>query len=120
MSAARERGSLSVELLVLVPLVVAFAFLLLQGFFAFSTISAVEKAARDGARAAMRGDSVPAAVHDSLPGWVTLESLSADNGGASCPGRCVAVEARVPLGLPIWTSSELTVRREAAMPRGDR
>lgn len=115
-----QQGSLSVELIVLGPLVIGVAFLLFQAFFAFSTVSSVEKAARDGARAAMRGDSVSAAVHASLPGWLTLESISADNGGAACPGVCVAVEARVPLGLPIWTSTDVTVRREAAMPRGDR
>ncbi len=117
---ARQRGAMVVEMIVVVPLIAIVAILLLQGFFAFSTITSVEKAARDGARAAMQGRSVEAAVAESVPDWITVEAISADNGGAACPGRCVAVEARVPLGVPGWTSADVTVRREAAMPRGDR
>lgn len=113
-----QRGVLAVELAAMIPLVVAFALVLLQGFFVFSTIGSVEKASRDGARAAMRGGSVEAAVERSLPDWLTVQSISTGNGAAACPGRCVTVEARVPLGLPVFTTSELTVTRSAAMPRG--
>lgn len=113
-----QRGAMAAELMAMFPLIIAFGFLLFQGFLVLSTIGSVEKAARDGARAAMLGYSVPAAVERSMPNWITVQSIGSDNAGKHCPGHCVSVEARVPLGLPIWTSSDITVTRAAAMPKG--
>ncbi len=107
-----EKGVLDIELTVFVPILVIVTLLLVQGFLAISTITSVQSAARDGARAAMLGQAPVDAVERSLPDWVTLESVS--DGCAS--SRCVTVTARVPIGLPSITSEDVTVTRTAYFP----
>ena len=55
--------------------------------------SQVRDAARDGARAAERGDSVTKAVHSSLPEWIEIDSITA------CGRGCVKVSTKVPIGV---------------------
>ena len=87
-----ERGSLSVELVIAIPIVVLITLFVVQGFLAASVISSTQAAARDGGRAAVtRQTSV---------------------------GNAVAVTTRVPVGIPWITSSELTVTRSASFPKG--
>lgn len=107
-----EKGVLDIELIVFVPILVLVTLFLVQGFLAISTITSVQSAARDGARAAMLGQAPVDAVERSLPDWVTLESVS--DGCAS--GRCVTVTARVPIGLPAITMEDVTVTRTAYFP----
>ena len=111
-----ERGSLSVELAIAVPIIVLITLFVVQGFLAVSVVSSPQAAARDGARAAMtRQTSVDSAVANALPDWVVIESVS-----RSCTGEnCVAVTSRIPVGIPWITSSELTVTRSASFPKGD-
>ena len=111
-----ERGSLSVELVTAIPIVVLITLFVVQGFMAVSVVSSTQAAARDGARAAMtRQTSVDSAVANALPDWVVIESVS-----RSCTGEnCVAVTSRIPVGIPWITSSELTVTRSASFPKGD-
>ncbi|MFD1506524.1 pilus assembly protein [Georgenia yuyongxinii] len=116
--AGRERGALSVELVGVVPILVLITLVVVQGMLAVTTVSAVQQAARDGARAQMTGQrSVDQAVHDQVPDWITVERI--DTGAAAvadCAGHCVSVEARIPIGIPSFSVDTVTVRRTADFP----
>ena len=109
-----ERGILDIELVAFIPILVLVTMFLVQGFFAVSTASSVSAAARDGARAAMLGRSPVQAAREALPTWVRLESVS-DRCGDK---HCVEVTARVPIGIPSFTSKHVTVTRTADFPKG--
>nr|WP_081296430.1 TadE/TadG family type IV pilus assembly protein [Actinomyces oris] len=109
-----ERGILDIELAAFIPILVLVTIFLVQGFFAVSTVTSVSAAARDGARAAMLGRSPEQAARDALPKWVQLESVS-----DTCKDKhCVKVTARVPIGIPSFTSKNVTVTRTADFPKG--
>ena len=109
-----ERGILDIELIGFIPILVLVTIFLVQGFFAVSTVTSVSAAARDGARAAMLGRSPEQAARDTLPKWVQLESVS-----DTCKDKhCVKVTARVPIGIPSFTSKNVTVTRTADFPKG--
>ena len=109
-----ERGILDIELAAFIPILVLVTIFLVQGFFAVSTVTSVSAAARDGARAAMLGRSPEHAARDALPKWVQLESVS-----DTCKDKhCVKVTARVPIGIPSFTSKNVTVTRTADFPKG--
>ena len=107
-----ERGALDIELAGFIPVLLVVLLLLLQGFLAISTVTSTSAAASDGARAAMLGRSATAAVERSLPDWVALESVT-DSCGSE---HCVRVTARVPIGLPAFTTRHVTVTRTAYFP----
>ena len=107
-----ERGVLDIELVGFIPALVIVLLLLLQGFLAVSTVTSTSAAARDGARAAMLVRSATAAAENSLPDWVTLQSVTDDCGN----DHCVQVTARVPIGLPAFTTEHITVTRTAYFP----
>ena len=107
-----ERGVLDIALVGFIPALVIVLLLLLQGFLAVSTVTSTSAAARDGARAAMLGRSATAAAENSLPDWVTLQSVTDDCGN----DHCVQVTARVPIGLPAFTTEHITVTRTAYFP----
>jgi len=107
-----ERGVLDIELVLFIPLLVIITMFLIQGFLAVSTVTSTSAAARDAARAAMLGRSASAAAEKALPDWVTLESVT-DGCGSE---HCVQVTARVPIGLPSFTSKDVTVTRTAYFP----
>ena len=107
-----ERGVLDIELVLFIPLLVIITMFLIQGFLAVSTVTSTSAAARDAARAAMLGRSATAAAENSLPDWVTLQSVTDDCGN----DHCVQVTARVPIGLPAFTTEHITVTRTAYFP----
>jgi len=109
-----DRGSMSVELIGFVPVLTLVTLLLVQGFLAAAAVTSAQQAARDGARAASLGRDVSLAVDDQIPSWVTLENLDR----YACSGECVAVEVRIPIGIPGITVQDLTVTRTAEFPRG--
>jgi len=107
-----ERGVLDIELVGFIPILVLILLFLLQGFLAVSTVTSTSAAARDGARAAMLGQSATAAAEKSLPDWVTLQSVTDECG----PQHCIQVKARVPIGLPAFTTKHVTVTKTAYFP----
>lgn len=108
----RDEGQSALELAAFVPIVLIVLIVLSQGIAAMMAASHVRDAARDGARAAERGDSVYAAVIASMPDWIELDSVS------SCGRGCVKVAGRAPIGIlgvvdvtHIDLSSEATFRQ---------
>jgi hypothetical protein len=114
--ARSDRGSMAVELVGFVPLLALITLLLVQGFLAATAVTSAMQAARDGARAWSLGRDVQLAVDAQLPSWVRLQDVDQ----YSCDGEClgVAVEVRIPIGIPGITVQDLTVTRHAEFPRG--
>ncbi len=106
-----ERGSASLELLGLVPVLALVALAVLQVVAAAYTVGAANQAARDGARAySLHGaGAVAAAIEDSLPGRIELDRAWRpwDDGG-------VEIVVDVPRLAPFMP--EMHVTRTAVMP----
>jgi len=103
-----DRGSSTIEVLGIVPVVVVLVLCLIQVcFFAYAVLGA-NQAARDGARAASLGRSAAVAVDRSLPGALDASVTTA--------GERVAVRVPVPRVQPF---PQLVVERDATMPRTD-
>ena len=102
-----DRGSSTLELAGLLPLVLVVLVALIHGGLAVYGTGAVSTAARQGARAASLGESPYAAVDAALPGWlpatVTLYG----------PGHGVRVRGNLPDVIPGF---DLAVSRSAEMP----
>lgn len=119
----RDYGSVAVELVAVIPILVVVTILCVQGFLAAATASTAAKAARDAARAAMRAGPGAgyAAAQQTLPRWAELRSISW--GGAAvpgCAGTCARVEVAVPLVVTGFSTGFVTVSRSAELPRGER
>jgi hypothetical protein len=107
---------MAIELVGMVPLLVLVTILCVQGFLAAATAGAAQKAARDGARADVMGNSGPAAARDSLPGWVGESRVYQGSAAkASCGGVCYRIEVEVPLVVPGLSTSLVTISRTAEM-----
>ena len=112
-----ERGSMAVELVAMVPLLVMVTILCVEGFLAAAAAGAAQKAARDGARADTMGASGTSAAYASLPSWVgdaRVQQGTAAKPG--CGGTCYRVEVEVPLVVPGFSTSMVTVARTAELP----
>lgn len=104
---AGERGSVAIEVVMLVPLLVLVGTLTLQLGVAGWTASQTQEAARQAARAQGLGQDPRAAAERALPGALRVDEL---NGG----GHQVTLRVRVPRVSPL---PQFTVVRRAAMPR---
>lgn len=114
----RERGAVSVELVGLVLMLVLMAWVCVQGVYVTQIGGALEKAARDGARAGSLGAPVSAAVQAEVPGWARLDAVRTGSAAVpGCAGSCVRVTASVPVGLPGVTFTRISVSRDAELPR---
>lgn len=102
-----DRGSASLELVGLLPVVVLVICALLYASSVAFTVSSANQAVRDGARAMSLGRSAEAAVHRSLPDSISIKSLTYPAGG-------VRLEVRT---IPFPPFPQVTVVREATMPR---
>lgn len=102
----REKGTVSIEVVMILPVLVLVAMLVLQLGVAGWTASQTEFAARQAARAQGMGESPTAAASAALPGALRIDS-------ASTGGERVTLRVRVPRVsiLPVFT-----VTRSVAMP----
>lgn len=102
-----DRGSASLELLGLMPVIVLVMCALLYASSVVYTVNAANQAVRDGARAMSLGQSAEAAVHRSLPDSIDVQRIS-------YPAGAVRLEVR---SVKMAMFPRVTVTREATMPR---
>jgi predicted component of type VI protein secretion system len=100
-----ESGSVGLEVVALVPILVLVALLTLQLGVAGWTASQTQEAARAAARAQSLGQDPRAAAERALPGSLRVESLSAG-------GDSVSLRVEVPRVAPIPT---FRVTRDVSM-----
>jgi TadE-like protein len=105
-----ERGTSTLEVAGLAPLVLMITLALLYAGFALYGITATQTAARQAARAASLGEDPFAAADAALPGWLAPEVSSFPTGSS---GTTVRVRTDLPDFLP---GTDLRVTREAVMP----
>jgi hypothetical protein len=103
----RERGSSTIEILGMLPIVVGTLFVLVQVCAFAWTVAGANQAVRDGARAGSLDRSVAAAVDASLPGGLDVADLQVH-------GERVVLRVDVPR---VAVFPAMTVEREATMPR---
>ncbi|KNX38355.1 hypothetical protein [Luteipulveratus halotolerans] len=109
----RESGQTYIDLVVAIPILVAFAFLMVQGVMIAGGVDATTKAARDAARAVTLDRDPRAAAAAALPDGVRLESVER----YECDGVCVRVRANVPIGVKGFaTTSGMDITRTAEFP----
>ncbi|CAN5315505.1 hypothetical protein BH18ACT9_BH18ACT9_01150 [soil metagenome] len=102
-----QRGTSTLEVAGLAPLILFLTLVLLYCAFAFYGITATQTAARQGARAASLGEDPGNAASAAMPGWLP-HSVSTFHGGTG-----VRVTANLPDLLP---GTDLLVSRDAVMP----
>ncbi len=103
-----ERGTASVEMVALVPLVMFVIILVFQVITAAGTVQAASQAARDAARAYSLGESPDEAARASLPATVRLAEVITFG-----PHHGVRVVVEAPGFLVI---GDRLVTREVVMP----
>lgn len=106
MLARRERGTVSLEVVMLIPVLVMVGTFVLQLGVAGWTASQTSFAARQSARAMGMGDSARAAAETALPGALRIQSIDAG-------GDRVTLRVRVPR---VSLLPQFTVERSVAMP----
>lgn len=104
----RDRGSAAIEAAVLIPLAMGVLLVIVQVIAMAYASHGVSQAARDGARAYSLGQSPQAAASASLPGGLSLVSVTTFG-----PNHGVTVTAEAP-ALVVLT--DRTVTRSVTMP----
>ena len=104
----RERGTASIELVGLVPLVLGVLVFALQLMIIVYTAHGASQAARDGARAYSLNQSPAAAAEASLPGALSLVSVTTFG-----PDHGVRVVVEAP---PMLFLADRQVTRQVTMP----
>ncbi len=117
MSRRGERGSILVELVVAVPLLVVCTMLIVQGIVLASGLGALEVAAKDAARAA--ADSCASlspgqAAARAVPDFVHIRDVATSRSGDSYDATVVA---GLRLSVIHLGAAEFEVSRSATMPR---
>ena len=105
-----DKGTSTLELAGMAPLVVFLLLVLIQAAFALYGITTAQTAARQGARALSQGDDPYAVVSRSVPSWIDLGAGDIQTFG---PGSGVRVRLDVPDVIP---GTNLVVTRETVMP----
>lgn len=112
-----ERGSILLETVVAIPLLVLAAMVIVQGLVLASGLGAVSVAAKDAARAAADSCATIStwqAAHRPLPDFVTLRDVQTSRHGDNLTAQ-VRVELQFRLGSMSLPGFEVV--REAQMPR---
>ncbi|TDT31277.1 TadE/TadG family type IV pilus assembly protein [Naumannella halotolerans] len=104
----RDRGSATLEIVALVPMVMVVLLLGMQLLAVVYTANAASQAARDAARAYSLGQSPVSAAEASLPGSLSLVSVDAFG-----PDHGVRVVVEAPSFVVI---ADRDVTREVVMP----
>lgn len=102
-----SRGSVSIEVVVLIPIMIGVALMSLQLGVAGWTASQTQEAARQAARAQSLGSDPRTAAEGALPAALRVEALSAE-------GETVTLRVEVPTVSLLPT---FTVTRSVTMPR---
>lgn len=112
--AGLQRGSITLELLSLLPMVLVVALTMFQISVTAAAATAAQNAARSASRAAAMGQGNPtSAGRASLPSWLRSGALITVRGTSS------NVRVRVPLFVPGLSVGAITVARDATFPRTD-
>ncbi|MEZ0577374.1 TadE/TadG family type IV pilus assembly protein [Nocardioides sp. MH1] len=98
-----ERGTVSIEVVILVPLLVLIALLTLQLGAAAWTVAQTQEAARQAARAQSLGQDPEEAARGALPGGIDLVDVDAD----AAAGR-VTVRTGIPMIFGILPLDDVT------------
>jgi Flp pilus assembly protein TadG len=109
-AARDERGTSTLEVAGLAPLVLMITLALLYAGFALYGITATQTAARQAARAASLDQDPYTAADAALPGWLEPQVSTFAVAGS---GTGVRVRTDLPDFLP---GTDLVVTREAVMP----
>lgn len=109
MSRRDDRGTSTLEVAGLAPVVLLVALALLYAGLGLYGITATQTAARQAARAASLGDDPAAAARAALPGWLPPDVTAFP----TADGTTVRVRTDLPDLLP---GTDLAVTREAVMP----
>lgn len=104
----RDRGAASIEMVGLVPMVMLILLLALQVFTISYTVHGASQAAREAARAYSLDQSPQAAAEASVPGGVSLVSVTTFG-----PRHGVRVVVDAP---PIFLVGDGRITREVVMP----
>lgn len=113
-----DRGSVAIELIAVVPILVLVTLVLVQGWLMVSAVEATTRAARDAARAAARADDGSAAAFAALPRWIDVEDMSVSRSAVpGCAGMCSRISVRIPFGVPgFLQAGSIGVVRTADFP----
>lgn len=106
-----ERGSVAVELMGVMPLLLLAGLAALQLLLVGFTVTAAENSARSGSRVLSTFGDPDDAARRSLPGFL------ADDAEVVAQGEKVTVIVEVPVLVPGLSTSALTVSRAAELPR---
>jgi len=114
-----ERGSIMVELVVAVPLLVLVACIVIQGLVLASGVSAIGVAAKEAARAAASASCVsanPTAVAKRVvPEFVTIKRVDTVNEGSGIYRADVTATLKWKIGSV--SAPDIEVKQSARMPR---
>jgi hypothetical protein len=105
-----ERGTSTLEVVGVTPLVVIVIMLLAQVALSLYAITTAQTAVRQAARADSQGDSAFSVLNDSVPGWLEPSPSDVQLFG---PGHGVRARFDVPDLVPFF---DLSFTREAVMP----
>ncbi len=105
--AGRERGTATLEVVGMIPLVVLLVFILVQTAIALYGITTAQTAARQGARAYSQGSDPSSVVRESVPSWM---GASTETFG---PGHGVRAVVDVPDLIPAF---DLQITKQTVMP----
>ncbi len=114
---SRQRGSILIETVVAIPLLVLCAMLIVQGVVLASELGSIQVAAKDAARAAADSCSTVTpgqAARRSVADGVRVRDVQVSRDGDEYTSTVVV---GLPLNVVHLTATEFEVSRSATMPR---